>query len=89
MFNDPVVDRIRTIAHQDHVHVQSTRRPDWSRPVGDDVNIEPKARRHAVDLLAYRTGIAINVDVSHLRARWLCKSATPVASTTVAVPAFP
>jgi hypothetical protein len=40
------------------------RRPDWSRPVGDNENVEPKARSYTVDLLAHRACIAIDVDFS-------------------------
>jgi hypothetical protein len=63
-----VVGCVCAIADQDHSHIRCTWRPDWSRPVGDDENIEPKARRHAIDLLPHRARITIDVDVSQLPA---------------------
>ena len=39
------------LTHQNHTHLRGAGRPDRSRAVGDDQNIEAQTHRHAVDLL--------------------------------------
>src|SRR5271166_4570077 len=86
---NPVVRRVRAITDQDHSHVRGALRPYWSRTVGDDENIEPEARRHAVDFFPHRARISIDVDLCQLTARCLRTLAIPATSTTVSVPALP
>ena len=50
----------------------------------DNKNIKLKASRYAIDLLAHRARITIDMDVSQLPARCLRKLAIPAASTTAA-----
>src|SRR5262245_32588327 len=38
------------VVDQYHSHIRGVWRPDWSRAVGGDEYIEPKARGHTVDL---------------------------------------
>jgi hypothetical protein len=58
--------------------------------VGSGVkNIEPKARRDAVDLLPHRARITIDVDFSQLPVRCLSTLAIPGASTTAALLGLP
>ena len=66
MLRHPVVGRIRAVTDQDYSHIRGAWRPDWSRTVGDNQNIELKARRHAVDLFPHRARITIDVDVGQL-----------------------
>ena len=40
-----IVGRVCAFAHQNHTHVRGAWRPDRSRAVGDNQNIQPKARR--------------------------------------------
>ena len=79
------------VGHQNHSHVRGTWRPDRSRAVGDNQNIELKARRHTVDLLPHRARITIDVDISQLQARfrlnpptWLIKPAATLLPITAA-----
>jgi hypothetical protein len=82
---NPVVGRVCAFTHQNHTHVRGAWRPDRSRAVGDDQNIEAQARRHAVDLLPHRACITIDVDFSQLPVRCLSTLAIPRASTTAAL----
>ena len=100
-FGNPVVRCICAFPDENHAHVRSSRRPNWSRAVGDHENVEPKTRRHAVDLLTYRTRVTTNVDVRQFLVRFLSTrdllhqtppvlvyhrlSATPLASTSASV----
>jgi hypothetical protein len=68
---NPVVGCVCSVADEDHAHVRRPRWPDWSRTVGHDENIEPKARRHTVDLLAYRARVTVDKNLSQLAARFL------------------
>ena len=70
-------------------HVRGAERPDRSRAVKDDQNIEAQARRHAVDLLPHRACITIDVDISQFLTQWLSTSATPAASTIVSASDLP
>jgi hypothetical protein len=56
VFCNPVVRRICIFPNENHAHVRISRRPNWSRAVGDHENVEPKTRRHAVDLGNLRRG---------------------------------
>jgi hypothetical protein len=86
---NPVAGRICAFAHQNHSHVGSARRPDRSRAVGDSENMELQASRHAIDLLAHRARITIDVDFSQLPVRCLSTLAIPGASTTASALAHP
>src|SRR5215472_19358107 len=44
------------VVDQYHSHIRGVWRPDWSRAVGGDEYIEPKARGHTVDLACARLG---------------------------------
>jgi hypothetical protein len=73
VLRNPVVGRVCVIADQNHSHVRGIWRPNGPRAVGDDENIEPKARRHAVDFLPHRARITIDVDLSQLLGRFPLK----------------
>jgi len=80
---NPFIGRVRAVADYDHTHIRDAWRPDWSRAVGDNKNIQPKARRHAVDLLPHRARITIHVDDGQTPAR--CFSTIPIhAAWTIA-----
>src|SRR5580704_5877468 len=66
---NPVVGCTRAVTDGNHAHVRHARRPYRSRAIGDHENFKPKARRHAVDLLAHRARITVDVNVSQLSAR--------------------
>ena len=66
---NPVIGRVRAIAHQDHSHFRDTWRSDWPRAIGDDESIELKTRRDAVNLLPHRARITIDINFSQLPAR--------------------
>ena len=66
---NPIVGRVCTVTDENHPHVRGHGWTDWSRAIGDHKNIELKARRNAVDLLAYRTRITIQVNVGHVSAQ--------------------
>jgi len=89
VLRDPVVGRVRAVADHDHSDVRGAWRPDRSRAVGDDENIELKTCRHAVDLLPHRARITIDVDVSQTLARCFSTTAIPAASTTAAAFGLP
>lgn len=61
---NPVVGRVGIVADENHADIRAAWRPDRTRAVGDNENLEPKARRHAIDLLADRARITIDVNVS-------------------------
>jgi hypothetical protein len=63
---NPVVGCVCAIADQDHSYIRGIWRPDGSRAVGDNENLEPKARHHAVDVLRHRACITIDVDVNQV-----------------------
>ena len=62
---DPVIRRVRRRVHDDHLHVRQAGRTDWTRAVRDDEHREREAGGHAVDFLADRAGVGVNVDGSH------------------------
>jgi len=62
VLRNPIVGSVRVIANQN----QSDVWPNWPRPVEDNEDIEPKARRHAVDFLSHRARITIDVDLGQL-----------------------
>src|ERR1700719_3694776 len=64
--DNPVVCCIRAIADENHAHVRHPSGPNRSGAVRDDENFDLETRCHAVDLLAHRAGITINVNVSQL-----------------------
>ena len=68
---NPILGCICTVADKNHPHIRGLWRPDGSRAVGDYENVEPKTPRHAVDFLAHRARITIDVNVSQLPARFL------------------
>ncbi len=70
VLRNPVISRVCIIADQHHFHVRGARRPDWSRAIGDNENIEPQASRYAVDFLAHRARITVDIDVSQLPVRF-------------------
>ena len=89
MLRYPVIGGVCAVTDQDHSHIGGAWRPDWSRTVGDNQNIELKARRHAVDLFPHRARIAIDVDLSQLPPRCISTSAIPGALTTAALTGLP
>src|SRR5580704_12575316 len=90
---NPVVGCICSVADENHAHVRHPRGPNRSGAVRDDENFDLETRRHAVDLLAHRAGITINVNVSQLPTLFVlgyrCLSTTPEALTTAASLGFP
>ena len=62
---DPVIGRIRLVSHHDHANIVLAGRPDRTRTVGDDEDLQRQAAGHAIDLLADRAGIAIDIDIAH------------------------
>jgi hypothetical protein len=47
--------------------------------IGDNENIEPKARCHAINFLADRACVTIDIDVSQLSARFVLGSSLPIS----------
>jgi hypothetical protein len=87
---NPVIGRVCAFADQDHAHVRGAWRPDRSRAVGDNQNIELKARRHTVDLLPHRARITIDIDFSHPARRLSTLAlAIPAGLTTAAALGLP
>src|SRR6266478_4790362 len=79
---NPIVRRVRALAHDDHAHIGPARRQNRPRAVGDDEDLEAQAIGHAIDLLAHRAGIAIDIDIAHasaLVARLADDRAWPIA----------
>jgi hypothetical protein len=68
---DPIVGCICSVADENHAHVRHPRWPDWAGAIRDDENVDLETRRHAVDLLAHRARITIDVNVSQLLVRFL------------------
>ena len=68
---NPVVGCICSVADKNHAHVRRPGRPDWSRAIRDNENFDLETRRHAVDLLAHRARVTIDVNVSQFSARFL------------------
>jgi hypothetical protein len=71
VLRNPIIGGIRAVADENHAHVLGPWRPNRSGPVGDHEHIEPEARRHAVDFLAHRASVAVNINDSQLAARFL------------------
>ncbi len=61
-FGDPVIRDIGAIADGDHAHVRPVGRPDRPGPVRHQVNLEAEPVRDAVDFVADRTGVAVDID---------------------------
>ena len=59
---DPVIGGVGRVADRDHPDIRQAGRADRPREVGDDENGQAEPGRDAVDLLAHRAGIAIDVD---------------------------
>jgi hypothetical protein len=70
-FGNPVVGCICSVADENRAHVRRPGRPDWSRAIRDNENFDLETRRHAVDLLAHRARITIDVNVSNFRPAFL------------------
>ena len=62
---DPVIRGIRRGTDDDHLHVRKARRADRARTVGDDEHGHADTGRDAVDLLAHRAGIGVDIDGGH------------------------
>jgi hypothetical protein len=68
---DPIVGCICSVADENHAHVRHPRWPDRSGAIRDDENFDLEPRRDAVNLLAHRARITIDVNVSQLLVRFL------------------
>src|SRR5215467_1696453 len=71
VFRDPVVSCVCVVADENHAHIRGPSQANWSRAIGNHENMKSKARRHAINLFAHRTRIAVNVNVSQFSARVL------------------
>jgi hypothetical protein len=79
MIRDPIVGRVCAIADENHMHVRGPRRPDRSRAIVDNENVEPQARRYPIDLLPHWACIAIDINVSQLSTRFVPGVSLPVS----------
>ena len=69
--SNPVVGCICSVANENHAHVRHARWPDRAGAIRDNENFDLETRRHAVDLVAHRARISIDVNVSQILVRFL------------------
>jgi hypothetical protein len=68
---NPIVGCICRVADKNHAHARHPGWPDGSGAIRDNENFDLETRRHAVDLLAHRARITIDVNDSQLLVRFL------------------
>jgi hypothetical protein len=86
---NPVIGCIRVLADENHAHVWGSRRPDWSRAIRDNENVEPKTHRNAVDLLAHRARVTVDVKVCQWSARSILDTGFEALRTDSLSPPLP